>query len=111
LLSAEPLCGVARRSRFRLICTAWTNAADCRTINLRSIDGLEPGPMSGPLSAPSKKATNLRRVAILFAGGPAPAANAVISTAAAAFQRNDIEVVGIMHGYSHLAKYSPEQPL
>ena len=67
--------------------------------------------MSGPLSAPSKKATNLKRVAILFAGGPAPAANAVISTAAAAFQRNDIEVVGIMHGYSHLASYSPEKPL
>src|SRR5947208_901849 len=67
--------------------------------------------MSGPLSAPSKKATPLKRVAILFAGGPAPAANAVISTAAAAFQRNDIEVFGVLHGYSHLAKYSPEQPL
>jgi 6-phosphofructokinase 1 len=67
--------------------------------------------MAGPLSAPDKKATALKRVAILFAGGPAPAANAVISTAAAAFQRNDIEVYGIMHGYSHLVKYSPEQPL
>ncbi len=67
--------------------------------------------MSGSLSAPSKKATSLRRVAILFAGGPAPAANAVISTAAAAFQRNDIEVLGILHGYSSLATYSPEQPL
>src|SRR5215467_7748614 len=67
--------------------------------------------MSGPLSAPSKKTTPLKRVAILFAGGPAPAANAVISTAAAAFQRNDIEVLGVMYGYSYLAKYSPEQPL
>src|SRR6266571_1931148 len=67
--------------------------------------------MAGPLSAPDKKATALKRVAILFAGGPAPAANAVISTAAAAFQRNDIEVLGIMHGYSFLAAYSPEQPL
>ena len=67
--------------------------------------------MSGPLSAPTKKATALKRVAILFAGGPAPAANAVISTAAAAFQRNDIEVLGILYGYSHLANYSPEQPL
>ena len=67
--------------------------------------------MASPLSAPIKKTTNLKRVAILFAGGPAPAANAVISTAAAAFQRNDIEVLGIMHGYSHLADYSPEQPL
>ena len=35
----------------------------------------------------------------------------MISTAAAAFQRNDIEVVGILHGYSHLAEYSPEKPL
>src|SRR5262249_57941254 len=67
--------------------------------------------MSGPLSAPSKKTTTLKRVAILFAGGPAPAANAVISTAAAAFQRNDIEVIGVMHGYSFLASYSPEKPL
>jgi ATP-dependent phosphofructokinase / diphosphate-dependent phosphofructokinase len=67
--------------------------------------------MSGPLSAPSKKATNLKRVAILFAGGPAPAANAVISTAAAAFQRNDIKVLGILYGYSNLADFSPEKPL
>jgi 6-phosphofructokinase len=67
--------------------------------------------MAGSLSAPSKKATSLKRVAILFAGGPAPAANAVISTAAAAFQRNDIEVLGIMHGYSNLANFSPEKPL
>src|SRR6188768_422636 len=67
--------------------------------------------MAGSLSAPSKKATSLKRVAILFAGGPAPAANAVISTAAAAFQRNDIEVLGILHGYSSLATYSPEKPL
>ena len=51
---------------------------------------------------------NFHRVAILFAGGPAPAANAVISTAATAFLRNDIEVVGVLHGYSHLVEYSPE---
>src|SRR4029078_2201419 len=67
--------------------------------------------MAGPLFAPDKKATALKRVAILFAGGPAPAANAVISTAAAAFQRNDIEVVGVLAGYSHLIKYSPEHTL
>lgn len=54
---------------------------------------------------------NFHRVAILFAGGPAPAANAVISTAATAFLRNDIEVVGVLHGYSHLVEYSPERPL
>jgi 6-phosphofructokinase 1 len=54
---------------------------------------------------------NFHKVAILFAGGPAPAANAVISTAATAFLRNDIEVVGVLHGYSHLVEYSPEHPL
>ncbi len=54
---------------------------------------------------------SIKKVAILFAGGPAPAANAVISTAAVSFLRNDIEVLGIRHGYSHLVDYSPERPL
>jgi ATP-dependent phosphofructokinase / diphosphate-dependent phosphofructokinase len=67
--------------------------------------------MANSLSTPSKKATNIKRVAILFAGGPAPAANAVISTAAASFLRNDIDVLGILHGYSSLAEFSPEKPL
>jgi 6-phosphofructokinase len=49
--------------------------------------------------------TNFRRVAILFAGGPAPAANAVISTCAASFNRRNIQVLGILQGYSNLAKY------
>jgi 6-phosphofructokinase 1 len=47
----------------------------------------------------------------VFAGGPAPAANAVISTAAVSFLRNNIEVIGILYGYSGLVKYSPEHPL
>ncbi|HUY90792.1 MAG TPA: 6-phosphofructokinase [Pirellulales bacterium] len=67
--------------------------------------------MSTALSRPPRAETNFRRVAILFAGGPAPAANAVISTAAVSFLRNNIEVLGIMHGYSHLIEYSPEKPL
>lgn len=53
---------------------------------------------------------NFRRVAILFAGGPAPAANAVISTAAVSFRRNGIEVLGIKHGYSALMKHD-ERPV
>ncbi|QDV36597.1 6-phosphofructokinase [Tautonia plasticadhaerens] len=53
----------------------------------------------------------VRRVAILFAGGPAPAANAVISTAAASFLRNGISVVGILNGYSHLVEFGPGRPL
>jgi 6-phosphofructokinase len=53
----------------------------------------------------------IRRVAILFAGGPAPAANAVISTAAASFLRHGIEVVGILNGYSHLVGFREDRPL
>ena len=55
--------------------------------------------------------SDFKRVAILFAGGPAPAANAVISAAAASFLRADVEVVGIKHGYSSLADFDPGQPL
>jgi ATP-dependent phosphofructokinase / diphosphate-dependent phosphofructokinase len=66
---------------------------------------------SSALANPDRHDTSIKRVAILFAGGPAPAANAVISTAAVAFLRNGIEVVGIKHGYSALNDYSPEKPL
>lgn len=52
--------------------------------------------------------SSIRRVGILFAGGPAPAANAVISTAAVSFLRNNIDVYGILNGYSHLVDYGPE---
>ncbi|MEX0714223.1 MAG: 6-phosphofructokinase [Pirellulales bacterium] len=63
------------------------------------------------LSRPPRSQSSFRRVAILFAGGPAPAANAVISTAAVSFLRNNIQVVGIMHGYAHLVEYRPDRPL
>lgn len=63
------------------------------------------------LSRPPHKQSNIKRAAILFSGGPAPAANAVISTAAVSFLRNDIEVYGILHGYSHLLEYAPDHPL
>src|SRR3954453_4075148 len=63
------------------------------------------------LSRPPAAKSNIRRVAILFAGGPAPAANAVISTAAVSFLRNGIEVVGVLNGYSHLGEYSASNPL
>ena len=53
----------------------------------------------------------IRRVAIVFAGGPAPAANAVISTAAASFRRHGIEVLGILHGYAHLVEYGDDHPM
>ncbi|QEH38118.1 6-phosphofructokinase 1 [Aquisphaera giovannonii] len=69
--------------------------------------------MSAPATPASATpaARPIRRVAILFAGGPAPAANAVISTAAAAFHRDGIEVLGIQNGYSHLVEFGPENPM
>lgn len=60
---------------------------------------------------PARSPRPIQRVAILFAGGPAPAANAVISTAAASFLKQGIEVIGVRHGYSHLVEYTPEKPL
>ena len=67
--------------------------------------------MSESLSRPPKGDHQFRRVAILFAGGPAPGANAVISTAATSFMRNGTEVIGMKHGYSSLADYSADRPL
>ena len=55
--------------------------------------------------------SSIKKVAMLFAGGPAPAANAVIGTAAFAFLNDGIEVVGIKHGYSNLIDYNPASPL
>ena len=55
--------------------------------------------------------SDIKRVAILFAGGPAPAANAVISTAAHSFLEEGAQVFGIKHGYSRLAEYSSAGPL
>jgi 6-phosphofructokinase 1 len=67
--------------------------------------------VANTLSPPARPDHSFKRVAILFAGGPAPAANAVISAAAASFLRAGVEVVGIKHGYSSLAEFSPENPL
>ncbi len=55
--------------------------------------------------------TEIKRVAMLFAGGPAPGANAVIGTAAFAFLNSGIDVLGIMHGYSNLIDFDASRPL
>ncbi len=68
-------------------------------------------PSSSSAANPARTSREIRRVAILFAGGPAPAANAVISTAAAAFRRHNIEVLGIMHGYAHLVEFGDDHPM
>jgi 6-phosphofructokinase len=46
-----------------------------------------------------------RCVALVFSGGPAPGANAVIGAAASAFRRAGHEVLGIRHGYGALQEY------
>ena len=48
---------------------------------------------------------SIRRVGIVFSGGPAPAANAVISACALAFLDAGIEVVGILDGYAHIEAF------
>ncbi|MBK9001540.1 MAG: 6-phosphofructokinase [Myxococcales bacterium] len=54
----------------------------------------------------------IRRAGIVFAGGPAPGANAVIAAATMAFRRNGREVLGFMNGYASLSEYDPaERPL
>jgi 6-phosphofructokinase 1 len=53
----------------------------------------------------------IKKVGMLFSGGPAPAANAVISAAALAFVDAGAEVVGILDGYSNLEAYDPARPL
>ncbi len=62
--------------------------------------------MSTETASPSP-APAPRRVAIVFAGGPAPAANAVIAAAATSFIEDGREVVGFFHGYSNLQEYHP----
>jgi 6-phosphofructokinase 1 len=52
-------------------------------------------------------ANRVNRVAIVFSGGPAPAANAVIAAAATSFLEAGIEVLGIFHGYTNLQDYDP----
>ncbi len=56
------------------------------------------------MSATSRPAP-VRRVGIIFSGGPAPAANAVISAAAVSFLESGREVIGFFHGYSNLVDY------
>lgn len=53
----------------------------------------------------------VRRVGILFSGGPAPAANAVISAATMSFLNAGIEVVGFLDGFEDLELFGDAGPL
>jgi len=55
----------------------------------------------------SRKGDHIKRVGLVFSGGPAPAANAVISSAAISFLEDNREVIGFFHGYSNLEEYHP----
>jgi len=57
-----------------------------------------------PYSTPPPSG-GIRRVGILFSGGPAPAANAVISAAASILRRGGREAVAIRHGYGALMQF------
>jgi len=51
-----------------------------------------------------------KKVGILFSGGPAPSANAVISSVAETFIRDSISVIGIMRGYEFLQDFNKNYP-
>lgn len=53
----------------------------------------------------------MRRIGMVFSGGPAPAANAVISACVLRCLNVGIEVIGFLDGYSHLQTYDPASPL
>ena len=59
----------------------------------------------------AESAAECKRVGVLFSGGPAPAANAVIGAAVMCFRRSGREVLGLLSGYSHLLAYDGVTPL
>jgi len=61
------------------------------------------------LVSPKPPKTDIKKVAILFSGGPAPTANAVIGSAALCFARAGIEVYGMKNGYTALVEYKDGQ--
>jgi 6-phosphofructokinase len=54
---------------------------------------------------------SIKRVGMVFSGGPAPGANAVIAAAASAFRRAGCEVLGILRGYTGLHDRPDGTPL
>lgn len=55
------------------------------------------------------KRKNVKRIGMVFSGGPAPAANAVISAAAISFLDQGIEVYGFLDGFKNLEMFEPER--
>lgn len=61
-----------------------------------------------PPQTSAHSAPKIQRVGIVFSGGPAPAANAVICSAVMCFRRQGKEVLGFRHGYSSLQEFGDE---
>jgi 6-phosphofructokinase 1 len=51
-----------------------------------------------------------KKVGIVFSGGPAPSANAVISSTCLNFLDKDIDVIGIFQGFEYLENFNSEDP-
>lgn len=49
----------------------------------------------------------VKKVGLVFSGGPAPSANAVISACALAFLDHGVPVLGFLEGFTHLEKGEP----
>jgi len=71
------------------------------------VDKKPERPPTPAAAAATRKGEHIKRVAIVFSGGPAPAANAVISAAAISFLDDGRDVVGFFHGYTNLEDYHP----
>jgi len=82
-------------------------AVDTRNDGVQTSDGARKSKLMSTKQT-SPKGDHIRRVGIVFSGGPAPAANAVISTAAISFLEDDRQVVGFFHGYSSLQDYNAQ---
>src|SRR5499427_1501323 len=67
----------------------------------------QEGPSPNMSTNQVKKGDHIKRVGLVFSGGPAPAANAVISAAAISFLEDNRQVIGFFHGYSNLQDYHP----
>jgi 6-phosphofructokinase 1 len=48
-----------------------------------------------------------KKIGIVFSGGPAPSANAVISSACLSFINKKIPIIGVFHGFEFLEQFDP----
>ncbi|MCP5049322.1 MAG: 6-phosphofructokinase, partial [bacterium] len=51
-----------------------------------------------------------RNIGLLFSGGPAPAANAVISSVSLNFIDRKIPIIGIFNGFEYIEDYNSKHP-